>query len=117
MWKKVDNTNFINADDSRLVNNGLAYVFQEDRLYTSSGTEIDYKKYLSPVPTNMGLLLQKDRDLSSYFQKIDERQVGVSNSSLKHMLIDSHTNEDDKGKIKAHLPLEHVFGFCKTIEK
>ena len=33
------------------------------------------------------------------------------------MLIDSHTNDDNKGKIRANLPLEYVIGFCKTIKK
>ena len=30
------------------------------------------------------------------------------------MLINSHTNEDNKGRTRANLPLEHIFGFCKT---
>ena len=33
------------------------------------------------------------------------------------MLIDSHTKEDNKGKIRANLPPEHIFGFCKTFKK
>ena len=33
------------------------------------------------------------------------------------MLIDSHTNEDNKGKIRANLPLEYIFRFCKTLKK
>ena len=33
------------------------------------------------------------------------------------MLINSDTNDDNKGKIRANLPLEHVFGFCKTLKK
>ena len=62
----------------------------------------------------MRLLTQKDGDLSSYFDRIDESEAGITNSTLKHMLIDSHTNDDNKGKIRANLPLEHIFGFCKT---
>ena len=65
----------------------------------------------------MRLLTQKDRDLSSYFDRIDERVAGIADSTLKHMLIDSHTNEDNKGKIRSYLPLEHIFGFCKTLKK
>ena len=64
----------------------------------------------------MRLLTQKDGDLSSYFDKIDEREAGITNSSLKHLLNDSHTNDDNKGKIGANLPLEHVFGFYKTLK-
>ena len=33
------------------------------------------------------------------------------------MFIDSHTNEDNKSKVRANLLLEHIFGFCKTIKK
>ena len=65
----------------------------------------------------MRLLTQKDGDMSSYFDKIDETKAGITNSTLKHMLIDSHTNGDNKGKIRTNLPLEHLFGFCKTFKK
>ena len=65
----------------------------------------------------MRLITQKDGDLSSYFDKIDETEAGINNSTLKHMLNDSHTNEDNKCKIRANLPLEHMFGFCKTFKK
>ena len=33
------------------------------------------------------------------------------------MLIDSHTEEDNNGKTRANLPVEHIFGFCKTFRK
>ena len=115
--RKADRTNFSNADEIRLVNNGLAYIFQEGRLSTSAGTEIEHNKNLRNVSTIMRLLTQKDGDLSSYFDKIDETEAGSADSTLKKMLIDSHTNEDNKGKIRANHPLEHIFGFCKTFKK
>ena len=65
----------------------------------------------------MRLLTQNDGDLSSYIDKIDETEAGITNSTLKHMLFDSHTNEDNRGEIRGNLPLEHKFGFCKTIKK
>ena len=114
--KKVDEINFTKADQIRLFNNGIAYLFQEARLSTSSGTEIENNKYLGAVSTIMRLLTQKDGDLSSYFDKIDEREAGITNSSLKHMLIDSH-NIEDKKRIGAEFLLEHIFGFCKTFKK
>ena len=73
MIKKADGTIFTDADSIRLVNNGLAYVFQEGRLSTSSGMEME-NKYLGPVSSIMRLLIQKDGDLSSCFDKIDERE-------------------------------------------
>ena len=70
--RKAAGTNFANADQIRLVTNGLAYVFQEGRKSTSAGTEIEHNKNLGNVSTIMRLLTQKDGDLSSYFDKIDE---------------------------------------------
>ena len=115
--RKADRTNFANADEIRLVNNRLAYIFQEGRISTNTGVEIENIKKLGNVSTIMRLLTQKDGGLSSYFDKIDETGVGIANSSLKEMLIDSHTNDDNNGKIRANLPLEHKFGFCKTFKK
>ena len=96
---------------------GLAYIFQEGRLSTSAGTEIEHNKNRGNVSTIMRLLTQKDGDLSSYFDKMDETEAGTTNSTLKHMLIDSHTNENNKGKKKANFPLKHLFGFCRTFQK
>ena len=77
--EKTYNTNFPNADEIGLVNNGLAYAFQEARLSTSSGTEIEQEKNLGPVSTIMRWLTHKDGDPSSYFDKIDEREAGITN--------------------------------------
>ena len=115
--RKADATNFTNVDEIRLVNNALAYVFQEARLSTSAGTEIEHNKNLGVVSTVMRLLTEKDGDLSSYFDKINEAEDGIGDSTLKKLRIDSHTNEDNKGKIRANLPLEYIFGFCKTFKK
>ena len=57
----------------------------------------------------MRLLTQKDGDISSYFDKIDETEGGFNNSTKKHMLIDRQTNDDNKGKIRANLPLEYIY--------
>ena len=112
--RRADGNNLDIADNNRLVNSGLAYIFQEGRLSTSAGTEIEYNKNLGNVSTLLRLLTHKDGDLSSYFDKIVEREAGIGDSTLKHMLIKSHINEDNRDKIIANLPLEHKFGFCKT---
>ena len=36
---------------------------------------------------------------------------------LKKNLIINHAVDANKGKIKGHLHLEHIFGFCKTFKK
>ena len=64
----------------------------------------------------MRTLTSKDRDLLSLFDNIDETQNANNNNSLKQMLINNHT-EDNRGKMKGLLPLEHIFGFCKTFER
>ena len=115
--KKTDGTNFANADAIRLVNKGFAYIFQEGRLSTSAGTEIEHNKNLPIVSTIMRLLTQKDGDLSSYFDKINEREAGITDSTLKHMLNDSHSNDDNKVKMRANLPLEHICDPRKTFKK
>ena len=71
------------ADNIRLVNNAFAYVFQEGRISTSAGTEIEHKKNLGHVSTIMRLLTQKDGDLSSYFDKIDQTEAEINNTTLK----------------------------------
>ena len=68
--RKADATNFTNAENIRLDNNAFAYFFQEGRLSTPAGTEIEHNKNLGNVSTIMRILAQKDGDLSSYFDKI-----------------------------------------------
>ena len=53
----------------------------------------------------------------SHFHKIDESQNGIKGSSLNQKLTDNQEQVDDRGKVKAQLPLEHLFGFCKTFKK
>ena len=65
----------------------------------------------------MRLLTSKYGDLSTCFDKIDETEGEIDNSSLKHILINNHTIQANKGKIVRQLPLEHLFGFCKTFKK
>ena len=67
----------------------------------------------------MRVLTSKDGDLLSQFDNITEGNTNddFDSTSLKKMLIDSHKNYADRGKIKAQLPLEYVFGFCKSFKK
>ena len=65
----------------------------------------------------MRLLSHEDGDLSSYFEEIDESEEGINNSSLKLMLVDSQTENDKKGKMKADIPLKYIISFCRTLKK
>ena len=64
----------------------------------------------------MRLLTSKDSDLSSCFDKNGENALNINNV-LKQIIIDNHTEPANKGEIKGHLSLEHIFGFCKTFKK
>ena len=64
----------------------------------------------------MRLVTQKDGDLFTYFDIIDENEDEIKNSSLKKKLIDNHT-EANRGLIRGHLPLEYIFGFARSFKK
>ena len=108
--------NFTNASVIRLVNNAFAYCFTQATLSTTGGMDLEDIKYVGPVSTIMRLLTSKDSDLSSYFDKNGESVLDDTNP-LKQILINNHAVEANKGRIKGHLALEHIFGFCKTFEK
>ena len=64
----------------------------------------------------MRLVTEKDGDLFTYFDIIDESENGINNSSLKQILINDHT-EANRGLIRGHLPLEYIFGFARSFKK
>ena len=107
----------------RLTNNGLAYAFQEARLTTLT-TDLEHNKYCGQISTIMRLVSSRDGDLLSQFdninEEIDSDEAATSDNirsiSLNKMLITNHENAN-RGKLKGQLPLEHIFGFCKTFKK
>ena len=64
--------NFDKTSDIRLNNNALAFCFKEASLATTSGSELEYKKYLSQVSTIMRSITSKDGDLLSHFDKFND---------------------------------------------
>ena len=66
----------------------------------------------------MRALTSKDGDLLSQFDNINEgnRNAIFDSFSLKKMLSYNH-DLAHKGKIKRQIPLEHIFGFCKSFRK
>ena len=96
---------FVNGDAIRLVNNAFAYCFKEARLATSGGSNIEHIKFVGQVSTIMRVLTSKDGDLLSHFDKFDETEGEIKNTSLHHR-IDNHDLPANKGKkIKAISPL------------
>ena len=125
--RKDDNTNFHNDDAIRLVNNGFAFRFKEGRLSTSLGTDIEHKKFCPQVSTIMRVISNKDGDLISQFDNINENDIPVlerladlptqiQSTPHQKMLINNHADAN-RGKIKGYLYLEDIFGFCKTFKK
>ena len=110
---------FDNNSRIRLTNNGLAYVFQEAVLATTSGSNLKHNKFVGQVSTTLRVLTSKDGHLLLQFDNIIESNTNADfdSTSLKKMLIDNQATDADKGKSKAQLPLEHIIGFCKTFKK
>ena len=108
--------NFTDASAIRLINNAFAYCFNQATLSTTGGMDLEDIKYVGQVSTIMRLLTSKDSDLSSYFDKYGETVIDNDNP-LKKILIDNHAQEANKGKLKGHLALENIFGFCRTFKK
>ena len=125
--RKNDTTNFHNDDPIRLVNNRFAFCFKEARLSTSLGSDIEINKFCGQVSTIMRVISNKDGDLVSQFDNINENDIPVLNrladlptqitdTPHQKMLINNHTDAN-RGKIKGYLYLEDIFGFCKTFKK
>ena len=107
----------------RLIKNGFAYSFQEARLSTST-TDLEHNKYLGQISTVMRVISNRDGDLLSQFDNINEKiganeaatSDNIGSTPLNNMLITNH-EAANRGKIKGHLLLEHIFGFCKKFKK
>ena len=108
--------NFTDASAIRLIKNAFAYCFTQATLSTTGGMDLEDIKYVGQVSTIMRLLTSKDSDLSSYFDKGGESVINNDNP-LKKTLNNNHAQEVNKGKIRGHMALEHIFGFCKTFRK
>ena len=107
--------NFTNASVIGLMNNTFAYCFKEAILSTTGGSDLEDVKYVGQVSTIIRLLTSKESDLSSCFDKNGENALD-NNNPLKQISINNHTDAN-KGKIEGHLPLEHIFRFCRMFKK
>ena len=99
-----------------MIINAFAYTIHDARISTSAGVEIEQNKYVGPISTIMRLVAEKDGNLSTYFDIIDESEDKIDNPSLKRILIGNHT-EANRGFIRGHLPLEYISGFARSFKK
>ena len=106
--RKIDTTTFHNDDAIRLVINAFAFCFKEARLTTSIGGDIEINKFCRQISTVMRVKSNKDGDLLSQFDNINENHIPVLNrladlpvqirdTPHQKMLINNHTDAN-KGK-------------------
>ena len=75
--RKSDGTNFHYDDPIRLVNNGFAFCFKEARLSTTIGGDIENNKFCGQASTIMRVISNKDGDLLSQFDNINENDIPI----------------------------------------
>ena len=125
--QKNDSTNFHYDDPIQLSNNAFAFCFKEARLSTTLGSDIETNKFCGQVFTIMRVITNKDGDLLSQFDNNNENDIPVFEKLAdlppqirpkphQKMLLNNHTDAK-KSKIKEHLYLEDIFGFCKSFGK
>ena len=101
------------------VNIGVAFCFDQVTISRTGDMEIQHVKILGQGSTIMRSLTNKDGDLLCYFDKIidTDENASMNNNSLIARLNNSHDEFVNRGRINGQLPLEHIFGFCKTFKK
>ena len=108
-------------------NNGFAFCFQEARLGTTVGIDIEVNKFRGQISTILKATSKKDGDILSQFDNINENDipilerladlpVQIRDTTHQQRLVNNHTDAN-KGKTKGYLYLKDVFGFCKTFKK
>ena len=84
-------------------------------LATTLGSNLEHIKFEGQTSTIMRVLTSRDGDLLSQFDNISEGNTNddIDCTSLKSTLINNHV-AGNKCRIKGQVPLEHIFGLCKT---
>ena len=108
--RKNDGTNFHYEDPIRLIKNGFALFFQEARLSSTIGCDIEHSNFCGQVSSIMRVISNKDGDLSSQFDNINENDIPIlerladlppqiKSTQHQNMLINNHIDAN-KVKIK-----------------
>ena len=107
--------------------NRFAFSFDEARLSTTIGSDIEFNKFCGQVSTNRKVISNKYGDFLSQYNNNDENDIPVferianlplqiRNTPHKKMTISNHIDAN-KDKIEGILALEDIFGFCKRFKK
>ena len=107
----------LDGEALRLINSAFAYCFKETRSSNTDGSDEEHINNIGQTSTILRALTPEDGDLKSYFDKNDESEAEIENTSPYHHLINNHDLPVNNGKTKGHLPLEHILGFCRTFKK
>ena len=125
---KADGTNFHREDPICLINNGFAFCFKEARLSTTIGSDIKINKFCGQVSTIMKVISNKDGDLLSQFDNINENFIPILSRitdlppqirSTPHqkILIDNHSDAN-KGKVKGYFYILKIStDFAKVLKR
>ena len=116
------NAAFDNNSHIRLTNTRLAFVFQEAVLATTSGSILEHNKLVGEISTFMRASTNIDGVLLSEFDNNNEGNTNddfdsTSRKKCSLIIIILLVRKLKKGRIKGQLPLEPIFGFCKTFRK
>ena len=105
------------VDSIRLINNAFVYCFKDARLSITRGSDVEHDQCRGQVSAIMRALTKKDGHFLFRFDKIDESEAEIENTSLHHHLINNHYLAANKGKTKGQLPLEHSLDFARHLKK
>ena len=110
---------FNNNSRIRLTNNGLAYVFQEVVLSTTSGSNLEHNKFVGQISTIMRILTSKDGDLLSQFDNINEGYTddGLDSTSLKKCSLIITKTMLTEERLKHNCHLNTSLDFVKHLKK
>ena len=91
------------------MNNAFAYCFKEARLSIFGSSVIEHNKHVGKVSTIMRHLTTKDGDFSTHFDKIDESEAEIENTSLHYHTFINHDLPANKSKIGGQLPRTYIW--------
>ena len=126
--RKNYTTIFLYDEPIRLLSYNFEFCFEEARLSTKIGSDIEHNKFCGQVSTIMKVISNKDGDLLSQFDNNNENDIPILNRMVKlspqirdtpwqKMLIINYDSDANKSKIKGFFYLEDISGFCKSFIK
>ena len=118
---KVNDETFILAENKAnevigLVIIAFDFTIHDARISKSANTEVEQNKFVGPVSSILKVVTRRVGDLSTYFDKFDEIELGCKSPSLKQLLINNQ-KQGRRSVIRGQLLLKLFFKICKSFEK